>query len=92
MENYSSYNSFSYNTLYDNQYCMLIGNSCISTTVFSNNGVCDIYTFDDIPDPPINNTDNNGGTDNNGDDNTTDNSLSERKLYQNLHSCTCDML
>ncbi len=67
MEYYSSYNSLSYNILYDNQHCMLIGNSSFSTTVLSNNGVCDIYNFDDIPEPSDNNTDDHENTDDNED-------------------------
>lgn len=56
----SNFNSITNNRLNDNQYCILIGESCQGTQL-SNNGDCQVYSFDDS----LPSSDDPGGDDNN---------------------------
>ena len=59
------------NTLSNNQYCLIIGDSCQDVDI-ANNGNCQTYSFqENPPPPPPNNNGDDNDNDNNGEQDTT---------------------
>ncbi len=57
----SNFNTITNNVFFNNLYCISIGTSCQGTQI-SNNGECQVYSFDDIPEPHDDDDNNNSDT------------------------------